>query len=82
MYKVLCNSDAGATELQCLQLSGGGLHHLHGANLGRSRREAHHLADSGRGNEAQARFTRRWNNRLVPNRKRSTSRLYIVTLLI
>ena len=23
-----------------------------------------------------------WNNRLVPNRKRSTSRLYIVTLLI
>ena len=24
----------------------------------------------------------RWNNRLVPNRKRSTSRLYIVTLLI
>ena len=22
-----------------------------------------------------------WNNRLVPNRKRSTSRLYIVTLL-
>ena len=26
--------------------------------------------------------TVRWNNRLVPNRKRSTSRLYIVTLLI
>ena len=26
--------------------------------------------------------TERWNNRLVPNRKRSTSRLYIVTLLI
>ena len=23
-----------------------------------------------------------WNNRLIPNRKRSTSRLYIVTLLI
>ena len=23
-----------------------------------------------------------WNNRLVPNRKRSTSRLYVVTLLI
>ena len=23
-----------------------------------------------------------WNNRLVPNRERSTSRLYIVTLLI
>ena len=23
-----------------------------------------------------------WNNRLVPNRKRSTSRLYIVTMLI
>ena len=23
-----------------------------------------------------------WNDRLVPNRKRSTSRLYIVTLLI
>ena len=23
-----------------------------------------------------------WNNRLVPNRKRSTSRLYIVTLLV
>ena len=23
-----------------------------------------------------------WNNRLVPNRKRSTSKLYIVTLLI
>ena len=23
-----------------------------------------------------------WNNRLVPNRKRSSSRLYIVTLLI
>ena len=23
-----------------------------------------------------------WNNRMVPNRKRSTSRLYIVTLLI
>ena len=23
-----------------------------------------------------------WNNRVVPNRKRSTSRLYIVTLLI
>ena len=23
-----------------------------------------------------------WNNRLVPNRKRSTSKLYVVTLLI
>ena len=23
-----------------------------------------------------------WNNRLIPNRKRSTSRLYVVTLLI
>ena len=23
-----------------------------------------------------------WNNRLVPNRKRSTSRMYIVTMLI
>ena len=27
-------------------------------------------------------WNRTWNNRLVPNRKRSTSRLYIVTLLI
>ena len=27
-------------------------------------------------------YNRTWNNRLVPNRKRSTSRLYIVTLLI
>ena len=27
-------------------------------------------------------FSASWNNRLVPNRKRSTSRLYIVTLLI
>ena len=27
-------------------------------------------------------FGGQWNNRLVPNRKRSTSRLYIVTLLI
>ena len=27
-------------------------------------------------------FSWAWNNRLVPNRKRSTSRLYIVTLLI
>ena len=26
--------------------------------------------------------SRTWNNRLVPNRKRSTSRLYIVTLFI
>ena len=26
--------------------------------------------------------TRAWNNRLVPNREKSTSRLYIVTLLI
>ena len=32
------------------------------------------------GQEATVRTT--WNNRLVPNRKRSTSRLYIVTLLI
>ena len=31
------------------------------------------------GQEATVRTT--WNNRLVPNRKRSTSRLYIVTLL-
>ena len=27
-------------------------------------------------------FFKGWNNRLVPNKKRSTSRLYIVTLLI
>ena len=27
-------------------------------------------------------FKSNWNNRLVPSRKRSTSRLYIVTLLI
>ena len=32
------------------------------------------------GQEANQNWT--WNNRLVPNRKRSTSRLYIVTLLI
>ena len=32
------------------------------------------------GQEATVRTT--WNNKLVPNRKRSTSRLYIVTLLI
>ena len=32
------------------------------------------------GQEAAVKTT--WNNRLVPNRKRSTSRLYIVTLLI
>ena len=32
------------------------------------------------GQEATVRTT--WNNRLVPNRKRSMSRLYIVTLLI
>ena len=32
------------------------------------------------GQEATVRMT--WNNRLVPNRKRSTSRLYIVILLI
>ena len=32
------------------------------------------------GQEATVRMM--WNNRLVPNRKRSTSRLYIVTLLI
>ena len=29
-----------------------------------------------------ANFVMTWNNRLVPNRKRSTSKLYIVTLLI
>ena len=34
------------------------------------------------GQEATVRTVRIWNNRLVPNRKRSTSRLYIVTLLI
>ena len=34
------------------------------------------------GQEATVRTVRVWNNRLVPNRKRSTSRLYIVTLLI
>ena len=33
------------------------------------------------GQEATVR-TGQWNNRLVPNRKRSMSRLYIVTLLI
>ena len=33
------------------------------------------------GQEATVR-TGHWNNRLVPNRERSTSRLYIVTLLI
>ena len=32
--------------------------------------------------EATVRTVRVWNNRLVPNRKRNTSRLYIVTLLI
>ena len=32
------------------------------------------------GQEAKENWT--WNNRLVPNRKRSTPRLYIVTLLI
>ena len=32
------------------------------------------------GQEASLKWT--WNNRLVPNTKRSTSRLYIVTLLI
>ena len=32
------------------------------------------------GQEATVRTT--WNNRLIPNRKRSTSRLYIVTVLI
>ena len=32
------------------------------------------------GQEARVRTT--WNNRLVPNRERSMSRLYIVTLLI
>ena len=30
----------------------------------------------------EATVNRTWNNRLIPNRKRSTSRLYIVTLLI
>ena len=34
------------------------------------------------GQEATVRKNWTWNNRLVPNRKRSTSRLYIVTLLI
>ena len=34
------------------------------------------------GQEATVRTGHAWNNRLVPNRKRSTSRLYIVTLLI
>ena len=34
------------------------------------------------GQEATVRTVAAWNNRLVPNRKRSTSRLYIVTLLI
>ena len=33
------------------------------------------------GQEATVR-TRPWNNRLVPNKERSTPRLYIVTLLI
>ena len=33
------------------------------------------------GEEATVR-TKTWKNRLVPNRKRSMSRLYIVTLLI
>ena len=34
------------------------------------------------GQEATVRTGHGWNNRLVPNRKRSMSRLYIVTLLI
>ena len=34
------------------------------------------------GQETKVRTNWTWNNRLVPNRKRSTSRLYIVTLLI
>ena len=34
------------------------------------------------GQEATVRTGHAWNNRLVPNRKRSTPRLYIVTLLI
>ena len=34
------------------------------------------------GQEATWAWNWTWNNRLVPNRKRSTSRLYIVTLLI
>ena len=32
--------------------------------------------------KTSALLTMTWNNRLIPNRKRSTSRLYIVTLLI
>ena len=34
------------------------------------------------GQETKVRTNWTWNNRLVPNRKRSTSRLYIVTVLI
>ena len=34
------------------------------------------------GQEATVRLVPTWNNRLVPNQERSTSRLYIVTLLI
>ena len=34
------------------------------------------------GQEAQVSSNWTWNHRLVPNRKRSTSRLYIVTLII
>ena len=38
------------------------------------------LTEADAGQEVTVKTT--WNNRLVPNRKRSTSRLYIVTLLI
>ena len=34
------------------------------------------------GQEATVRSVWTWNNRLVPNQERSTSRLYIVTLLV
>ena len=34
------------------------------------------------GQESTVRLVPTWNNRLVPNQERSTSRLYIVTLLI
>ena len=40
-----------------------------------------HLRNLYASQEAPVR-TGQWNNRLVPNRKRSTSRLYIITLLI
>ena len=38
------------------------------------------IVRTGHGEKKKKNWT--WNNRLVPNRKRSTSRLYIVTLLI